>query len=170
MKLNAGFDQHFFGVFRTKAVLHEFSNVILATLFVALAGSSGFGSPNRDERPDRFMEAFVIGVNFGADIGVGVEVFQKNFPSDDFGQPEVKGLNGVEKFLAPAKFSPVVEAETGGDLVLSGIGGFDGYHTQFWFLVSSNRLVGKNEIRSTRKSYQSLKFLQFQNQPNFITA
>lgn len=162
--------KHFLGVFRINSVLHQFSNMALAALLAAFSSAAGFGSPNRNEGADRFVQPFLIGVDFSGNFGIGVEVLQKNFPRDHFGQPKFKGFNRVEKFLAAAEFGPVVGVETGGELSLSGIGSFDCYHTQFEFLVSSNRLVGKNEIRPTQSAYHHRADGQFQNSPKFIIA
>ena len=160
--------QHFFGVVRTKAMLHQFSYVTLAALFIIFSGASSFGSPNRNECADGFMKSLVVGVDFSGNLGIGVEVFQKNFPSNHFGQPEFKVCNCVEKFLMAAKFDPIIRAESGRELLLRSGEVFDGHHNTNLSIWSPGSSRSGQPFWLTRKVSHIARILQLQNRPNFI--
>ncbi len=169
--------QHFSRIIRIKAMLHQFSNMALPALFAAAASATSPFGPNRHKLAHRLMQPVMIGMESGANFRRLVQLIKRNFRRYDFSLPKFKAIHGGNELFVPAQRLPVFATKAGGKLGLLIGGGIFGreddnfiFHTQFWFLVSSNRLVGSfNDWLTTQFSHFGAK-MQFQNQPRFINA
>lgn len=133
---------HFPGVIRTEAVAHQLPDVALPALLSSAAGFSDAGRPGADEGACRTM--FRRAIHADCQRWQRGEVSVQLPPGDHFGEIKVRTFKGGMEIRATTNGGPVGIREAEGE-------GGDVFHTQFEFLVSSNRLVGKRAKRLRRR-------------------